>query len=70
LVSDGERNSALVKSHASASLSFLFGLFFRGVTMQPNFFLSLGSLQLMHEPQPRDGLPAGILQYGQMQEIK
>jgi hypothetical protein len=52
LVSDGERNSALVKSHASASLSFLFGLFFRGVTMQPNFFLSLGSLQLMHEPQP------------------
>jgi len=20
--------------------------------MQPNFFLSLGSLQLMHEPQP------------------
>jgi hypothetical protein len=30
LVSDGERNSALVKSHASASLSFLFGLFFRG----------------------------------------
>jgi hypothetical protein len=34
--------------------------------MQPNFFLSLGSLQLMHEPQPSRATAFS----GHTQEIK